>query len=257
MNVSKINWRKQLFNWHMWAGIIFTIPILLISITAILIAHEKGLGTKEIAINAGWLPGYESQNNITELLNDVKSIHYTENATYYGTKIGVVIENKSKKLSILKGTEGKEIRDFLWFDNALWIASNKGILLLKNNQINHIKKGNIHGIDSHQSTLFATEGNQGFSISNDHGITWKSHQKISENISEDKLNEFLSSVNKSKFIEKISLQKLILDIHTGKAFVGNNGMWIWIDLIALALLLITFAGIWLWYKRTVGKKKRK
>lgn len=256
-NHKKTNWRKFFFNWHMWIGIAFAIPILLVSLTAILIAHENGLGTKEIAVNTGWFPGYESKENINHYLNDVKSICVKGDTTYFGTKLGVIIQDKSKKIALLKGSEGKEIRDFLLVGNQLWIASKEGLFLSEYNEIRLIKKGNIHGIDLSHTTLITSESNKGYSISYDNGKTWKTAQKISENSQSLSLKEFTTFIEKSDFIKNLTMEKLILDIHTGKAFFGNNSKWIWIDLISISLLIITFAGIWMWYKRKFGKKRNK
>lgn len=251
---NKINWRKRFFNWHMWSGLIFTIPLILVSLTAILIAHEKGLGTKEMAINAGWLPGYGSEENISHYLDDVKDVLIIDGKTFYASKLGVIIEKK-KNISILKGTEGKEIRDLQLINNKLWVASKKGLFVMGKENVIFIKKGDFHGINNNQNLLIASEGKHGFHTSNDNGKTWNS-LKISTIIGKEKTKEFSSSIEKSKYVEELTLEKLALDIHTGKAFFGEGSMWIWIDLIAVSLLFMTFTGIWMWYKRKYGKKKK-
>jgi hypothetical protein len=253
--VIKTNWRKQFFNWHMWSGVIFTIPLILVSLTAILIAHEKGFGTKEVAVNAGWLPGYSSEENISHYLDDVKDVLITEGKTYYASKLGVIIEN-NKNISILKGTEGKEIRDLQLIDNKLWIASKKGLFLMENGNATFIKKGDFHGINNNQNLLIASEGKYGFHTSTNSGKTWIT-SNISKTIGKEKTKEFSASIEKSKYVEELTLEKLALDIHTGKAFFGEGSMWIWIDLIGISLLFMTFTGIWMWYKRKYGKKKKK
>ncbi|KUO64656.1 MAG: hypothetical protein APF83_07945 [Lutibacter sp. BRH_c52] len=251
---KKTNWRKQFFNWHMWLGIIITIPIILVSITAILIAHEKGLGTKDIAINAGWLPGYGSNEDIKLYLNDVKEVVIDSNKTYYASKLGVVIE-EDKKLSIVKGTEGIEIRDLQFIDNQLWIASKDGLFISENRIAKLLKKGDFHGINIHNKIVTASEGKHGFHRSNDLGKSWES-SKISSEVGKENLLAFTSAVENESYIQKLTLEKLVLDIHTGKAFFGEGSMWVWIDLIGISLLLIGFTGIWMWYKRKYGKKNK-
>jgi hypothetical protein len=250
---KKTNWRKRFFNWHLWSGLIFTIPILLVSLTAILIAHEKGLGTKEIAVNAGWLPGYGSEENIKHYLDDVKDVQIVGNKTYYASKLGVVIE-ENQTISILKNTEGNEVRDLQLVGDSLWIASKNGLFVFTKNTALLLKKGDFHGINTNGNKLYASEGKHGFHISSDNGKTWV-NSTISKTVGKEILNSFSKSIEKETFIEKLTLEKLALDIHTGKAFFGNGSMWIWIDLIALSLLFMTFTGIWMWYKRKYGKKK--
>ena len=250
---KKTNWRKLFFNWHMWSGVIFTIPLLLVAVTAILIAHEKGLGTKEIAVNAGWLPGYGSEENIAHYLDDVKDVVIKNDSTYFASKLGVII-NRNNKLSIVKGTEGNEVRDIHFQGDSLWIAGKKGLFLAIKESATIIKKGDFHGINLQGNQLFASEGKHGYHISTDFGRTWKS-TKISTTIGKENLDIFSKSIEKESFLESLSLEKLALDIHTGEAFFGKNAMWIWIDLIAISLLFMIFTGIWMWYKRKYSKKK--
>lgn len=251
---QKVNWRKRFFNWHLWSGLAFTIPIVLVAITAILIAHEKGLGTKKIAVNAGWLPGYGSKKNTEHFLNDVKDVIIKNDSSFYASKLGLIIL-VHKNITIVKGTEGSEVRDLEIIDNRIWLASKEGIFILeKNNTSKLILKGDFHGINKSANTIIASEGKHGFHTSTDNGISWK-NSSISKIIGEEKTKEFSESISNTKYMEKLTLEKLALDIHTGKAFFGDGAMWIWIDLIAISLLFMTFTGIWMWYKRTYGKKK--
>lgn len=251
---QKVNWRKRFFNWHLWSGLAFTIPIILVSITAILIAHEKGLGTKNIAVNAGWLPGYGSKKSTEHFLNEVKDVIIKNDSSFYASKLGLIIQ-VDKNIVIAKGTEGAEVRDLEIIDSQIWLASKEGVYTLgKNNSTKLILKGDFHGINKSEDKIIASEGKHGFHISVDNGNSWK-NSSISKKIGDEKTKVFSESIAGTKYIEKLTLEKLALDIHTGKAFFGDGAMWIWIDLIALSLLFMTFTGIWMWYKRTYGKKK--
>jgi hypothetical protein len=254
-NEKKTNWRKRFFNWHLWSGLILTLPLVLVSLTAILIAHEKGLGTKEIAINAGWLPGYGSEENIKFYLDDIKDVQIIGNKTYYASKLGVVVE-ENQKITILKNTEGDEVRDLLLVGDSLYIASKEGLFVSTKNKALLLKKGDFHGININKNKLYAAEGKKGFHISSDNGKTWL-NSKLSKTIGKENMKNFSTSIEKSDYLEKLTLEKLVLDIHTGKAFFGDESMWIWIDLIALSLLFMIFTGIWMWYKRKYGKTKKK
>ncbi len=47
--------------------------------------------------------------------------------------------------------------------------------------------------------------------------------------------------------EDTSLGRLVLDLHTGRAFLGKQWGWIWIDLAASLLILITLSGLIMQY----------
>jgi hypothetical protein len=258
---TKKNLRKQVFNWHMWAGIAFAIPVFLVSLTAILIAHEDGIGTKQILVKAGWLPGYQAEKeNISYFLNDAKAHFYDEkNQTiYYGTKVGLVKEVNGN-LNIIKGTEGAEVRDILQLDSTLLIASKYSVLRYSTTSNTTVKllKGDFHGLSFKGDTLIALAGKHGYFQSTNNGTSWSSPQKLSERLSPASFAGFTAQLGKSGIAEQVSWQKLILDIHTGEAFFGKESMWIWIDLIGLSLLLMVFTGIWMWYKRKFKKSKKR
>lgn len=44
--------------WHSWISAILALPILIVGLTAIFIAHDKALGLKKMGVSAEWLPGY-------------------------------------------------------------------------------------------------------------------------------------------------------------------------------------------------------
>src|SRR4051812_6029705 len=50
----KFNSRK----WHAWLSFVIALPILLVAVTSILMAHSQTLGFRTIKIYPNWLPGY-------------------------------------------------------------------------------------------------------------------------------------------------------------------------------------------------------
>ena len=253
---KKINWRKKFFNWHIWAGILFSIPVLLVSLTAILIAHKDGLGTKTMLVNAGWLPGYQAkEENISRLLSDIKAFHADGQVTYFGTKLGVVSWNEVE-LKVIAGTEGAEVRDIIAIGDTLFFATKSGMFRYAGNdsRAERILKGDFHGLAFHMQKLKALGAKQGIWESSDYGRTWTGNIMLSARLPQKAVSGFSAGLEKAGYIEKLSWEKLILDIHTGEAFFGANSKWVWIDLVSLSLLLMTVTGIWMWYKRKFRKK---
>lgn len=257
MKTNKTNWRKKFFTWHTWAGLIFGIPLLLVAITAILIAHEKGLGTNKIAVKMGWMPGYAFQDEamITDYLHDIKSVTTHNNQTLFGTRVGVVAQSNEKQYIILQGSEGLEIRDLMVDDDILWVAAKQGLFTYNFNGGLWKQKasGEFHGIDKSGKTLLASQGKYGVTKSENHGNTWVSLSAASELSKSGIAQEALKGVKKNGYYEQLTLEKLVLDIHTGKAFFGEGAMWFWIDLLGLSLLFMFGTGVWMWYKRKFRK----
>ncbi len=44
--------------WHAWISFVLSLPILLVSVTAILISHGQALGLRDVKLYPAWLPGY-------------------------------------------------------------------------------------------------------------------------------------------------------------------------------------------------------
>ena len=55
--------------------------------------------------------------------------------------------------------------------------------------------------------------------------------------------------------EILTLDKVVLDIHTGR-FFGSAGEWL-MDIAAIALLLLSASGLYMWYRKPERKKKKK
>lgn len=255
MSKKKFNVRKQLFNWHMWAGIFFGLPILVVSIMAIFIAHEKELGTQNIFVDAGWLPGYQSSaEDYAYYFNDVKAYYHDGNITLYGTKLGL-IKQTGDYFTVVADTEGAEVRDILKTDDAFLIASKYGLLKYENESIIKVYQGDIHGLSISDGHLIALMGKEGIISSNDNGLSWSKQALLTDQIGAIRIDSIMASLNESPQMEQLSLEKLMLDIHTGKAFFGEGSKWIWIDLISLSLLLMSITGTLMWWKRKYGKKK--
>ena len=47
--------------------------------------------------------------------------------------------------------------------------------------------------------------------------------------------------------QPLTLQRLITDLHTGEAFLGQEAKWVWIDLVGGALCLLALTGVYLWW----------
>lgn len=68
--MSKFNYRK----WHAWLSFILSLPIFLVAVTSMLIAHSQALGFREIKIYPNWLPGHTAPNERrTEAPRDMSS----------------------------------------------------------------------------------------------------------------------------------------------------------------------------------------
>ncbi|MDP2170080.1 MAG: hypothetical protein Q8J96_06630 [Rhodocyclaceae bacterium] len=54
--------------------------------------------------------------------------------------------------------------------------------------------------------------------------------------------------------ERITLGKLMTDLHTGKALFGKQMEWIWIYLLGVVWVFLGFTGLWLWWKSQTKRR---
>lgn len=116
---------------HLWSGVLLALPMFIVGVTAILIAHEKSLGIKDVPIN--WL--------------------------------FMAAEKELELRSVAQAADGR-----------LWLAA----------------QGDV--------------------------------------------------------AKPYTIGKLVMDMHTGKAFFGKSGEWVWIDVLGFTLALLGLTGVWVWWQ---------
>lgn len=241
-------------SWHTWSGLILALPIFIVGITAVFIGHEKSLGTKEVMVNVSWLPAYSADGkayHYTDELKDVKAFYQdTSGKQYLGTKAGLMIF-EGGTITPVEALLGKEIRSIAEKNGIMYVASKYGLWIKKiGSEWAQAHKGDAHGVFPRNETeLTLSLGKYGTVHSSDGGITWNKAKE---------LESALAQVGPEQFAVKeatsaIPLKDLIMDMHTGKAFMGKDGMWIWIDVVGLGIAGLTGTGIVMWYLRR--KKK--
>lgn len=240
--------------WHTWSGLILALPIFIVGITAVFIGHEKSLGTKEVMVNVSWLPAYSAEGkafHYAEELKDIKGVYRDENGLQYlGTKAGLMIFD-GKNVSPIEAMQGKEVRSIAERNETLYVATKQGLWVkIVNEDWKRIHEGDVHGVfPVSENEIILSLGKYGTLQSNDGGATWNIVKELENALAQVKPEHFAVAEPTTT----IPLKDMIMDMHTGKAFMGKNGMWIWIDVVGLAIVGLTGTGIVMWYLRR--KKK--
>lgn len=64
----------------------------------------------------------------------------------------------------------------------------------------------------------------------------------------------LEALPGSKVRERITLGKLMIDLHTGKALFGKQLEWIWIYTLGVVWVFLGFTGLWLWWRSQTRRR---
>lgn len=239
----KLNFRSR--TWHTWTGLILALPILLVAITAVLIAHKKTLGSDDIPVAAGWLPGYRASAGRTER-NEVRaSLTTRQGATYLATLDGLYRRDgeRLEPVAELAGTQVRGLAEAPWGRVA---AARNGIWLETAGHWRRVRPGEAWSASSQpDGRIVVSLRGQGLLVSDD-GVRWQA---------DGSTTAALATLPAGQS-EATTLTRLLVDMHTGRAFFGRDGAWLWIDLIGLSLMLLGLTGVTMWWRVNRYKRAR-
>lgn len=217
--------KHSMRNWHTWVSLVLGIPLLLVGLTAVFIAHDKSLGTKDITLPVGGM-GYEAI--------EIRSSLHVGAEHWIGTKQGV-FRLDGERATPLAGAPKDEVRDMASASNAVLMAGKKALWRVENGQAEAVYKADCWQVTANSQGYTAACKDVGLLASAD-GKTW-AERKV------DFPPEVLAALPK-----ELTLSKVIMDMHTGKLFFGKEYEWIWIDLLGLACVGLGITGFVMWMR---------
>jgi uncharacterized iron-regulated membrane protein len=236
--MKKIKIKRTLRKWHKWTGVIIAIAFGVVGITTFFFAHGKELGFDEVFVNASWLPGYQAYATKREEMEVKCCLNTSEGKWFLGTKSGLFVITGGK-VAPVDQLQNMDVRNIIKNRNDLLVATKQGVWMLRGNYWKRIYKGDVHGVTVSNNGEIIIASKKGLRISHDNGKSW---------VKPIFLNTALSKFELPNIAQKISLQKLIGDLHTGKAFFGKSLEWVWIDVLGLTVIFLTATGVYFWWK---------
>jgi hypothetical protein len=212
---------------HLWSGVLLALPMFIVGVTAVFLAHEKSLGIKDMPIS--WLPvSYEKEYELRSVAEA------DDGRLWLGSQQGLFVQQGQGKPERLADVE---VRQLLSEGETLWVASKMGLYQLQGEALELRLEGDVHGISRlADGRLMASVKDMGALHSRD-GLSWTSWAG----------NPALQAAQHEQ-AKPYTLGKLVMDLHTGKLFFGKSGEWIWIDLLGIALALLGLTGVWVWWQ---------
>jgi hypothetical protein len=235
----KLNFTAR--SWHKWTSLIVALPILIVAVTAIFISHRKALAIDDMNVAAGWLPGYQAASAQKGRNEARASLISASGETYVGTMSGLYRLTGAQLVAIeeLTGTQIRGLAEAPWGRVA---AAKGGIWLEQDGKWQRVLKGDAWSAASQpDGSIVVAIRDKGLLASSD-GRRWQADAQLAA---------ALAALPAGS--EPITLGKLVMDLHTGKALFGKDGEWIWIDLVALSLSLLALTGVYMWWR---GQRRR-
>jgi hypothetical protein len=224
--------KLTLRNFHIWTGLAFGLPLFLVGCTTFFIAHEKGLGLKEIFVATGSLP------KMREPLEIRSSLRFGDEI-WVGAGNGV-FKVKDGRASPIEGGPRDEIRDMAAADDTVLLAGKKGLWRYDRGASSRLYAGDCWEISVESEGVRAACKGAGLIVSKD----------------KDRLNWNAMTVNfpaEATISSGVPLSKIIMDLHTGKLILGDSAKWFWIDVLGASMIGWTVTGLVMWMR---GRRAR-
>ncbi|MGQ0709765.1 MAG: PepSY domain-containing protein [Rhodoferax sp.] len=222
----------QARSWHTWASVILALPLLIVGITAIFITHKKSLGTDEVVL---WSRGASAAHapEVRTVLPDAQGV------VWLGTQEGL-LRLDAGMASPVAEFDGIPVRALAQAPWGLVAAAKNGIWVLRDGTWSRALRTDAFGASLvGNAEVAVTTKDEGVLISRN-GRDWQAHQAW---------NLALEMVPAHGGARPMTLDKFIMDLHTGVAVLGKGREWIWIDVLGLCLVLLGLTGLTMWWRQ--------
>ncbi|MDI5847254.1 PepSY domain-containing protein [Shewanella xiamenensis] len=261
--IQKVNYTlsRALRPWHRRLGIISCLFILLLVVTGIAINHSQHLHLSKAFVQQTWLLDYYgiiAPKHIVQFGSDSKPLLITDNRLWLEHE--QILEAQRQLISAAYFSNMLIAID----SEQLYLFDREGKILETQNQSTGLPSGlealaieSIHLLDGPNTqaepvNYIWLKAATGYFRADENLIDWIPMQPLAP-LSWVTPND-LVDVNLVRYARSTNLnwERVMLDVHSGRAF-GIYSVWIW-DFFALALLLVSFSGLWIWIKQTKPRR---
>lgn len=240
-------------HWHARLGVLAATFFLFLAVSGLALNHTDALGLVKREVNASWLMQWYGLNPSVPTRGYLFKNGYLATAEGRWVMDGHALQSAGNKAPVGAVSWG-DVRAIASADN-LFLYLSDGQLVdkisdadLPNKPIKRL--GVIDASATPQLVLGTSHGN----FVSDDGLTWQPQIKgqpdwSNEQVLPDKLS---ASLNKA-FSPSLPLERIILDLHSGRIF-GYYGPLL-MDIAALGLIALSLSGVWI-YLRTVRRRPR-
>ncbi len=236
--------------WHRRVGLSVTLMLVLLAITGVLLNHSPAAGLNKKILSSAWLLdwyGFETASLSGFLVGEKWLHHPGERALFLDTETVA-----SCNPPLLSGVVTPEFLLALCTDELV-ILTSSGELVEKINLSNGLPKDTTN-LGYFYNTTFIKSNSQILSLDLETLEILPSKTEIKQwQTSRSLPSEIRLKLNQDSQLPGISLETLILDLHSGR-FFGNIGV-LFFDFIGLLTCFLAITGLWSWLGRRKVKIK--
>ncbi|MEO1962788.1 MAG: PepSY domain-containing protein [Cycloclasticus sp.] len=243
------NKSKSLYIWHRYAGLFAALFVIFITISGIALNHTDDLALKNKHVNSNFLLGLynvQSPTVITQFVVGQQVIIQADDMLFIGDNNSLAINS-----SLVGGVIYEEFIVIALTDKLLLVDSAGQLLetLSKTDGIpNNISKIGLNA-EQHvnvlaKNKLYRLDANLVLqAVPFDNNVTWSQNKPVSTAIKLAISERYRANI--------ISLETLVLDIHSGR-FFGSYGT-LFFDFVGVILLFLACTGVIIWARQRPKK----
>ncbi len=238
---------KSFYIWHRYMGVSAALFTLIIAITGILLNHTEDFQLDSQDIKSDWILDWYGIEAPKELLSFPCGKRHI-------TLMGEHLYLNRKEID----GDYQQLVGAVCQDERLIVATSHSILLLtpRGELIEQLKESDgvpagvrAIGVDAHGQVV--VQGSHDIYQPQQDFIRWKRWEEDPETITwtmTSELDPVVKAALRQHFrTEVLPVERVILDLHSGR-FFGRLGPWAF-DIAALLLILLSLTGTWIWLKR--------
>ena len=251
MSQKKSHYTRIVRRWHGHVGIIATIFLVLLVLTGIVLNHEEALKLDKREISAPWLMNWYGIRGAEVNSGYLLGEHYF---SWEGDKWALGDQPLAGSAENPVGAVEIGGVDYVATASAMYLYQADGQLLDKLEKqslpaypILALGKIGDRVVLRTPAAILASADGLDWQKIEANGLSWSTPQALPEGV---------KSQMKIMLAPSLSVERVLLDVHSGRIF-GRYGPWA-VDIAAIALLMLGLSGLWMyWRSMKQGKARHK
>ncbi len=238
---------RSFYVWHRYLGVSAALFAVIIAVTGLLLNHTEDFQLDSRYVKSDWLLDWYGIQAPDTLLSFAA---HGQHVTLMGDHLYLNRKEIDGEYSHLVGA--------LYMDELFVAAVSDSILLLtaRGDIVERLRKedgvpSGIHGIGVDRDGRLVTENSAGYYQVDEEFLKWRRWEQDAQSVQWARSTaldgRLAQSLRQHYRGEVLPVERLILDLHSGR-FFGNAGLWLF-DIAALLLILLSLTGTFIWLKR--------
>jgi len=232
---------------HRYLGLLAALFVLLLAITGIMLNHTEALRLDDRTIHSDSILEWYGINTVIPERGYQSGKHWLSHQNK-----SVFFDDRVLNLALKKLTGAVTTGQILVVsgEDKIFLLTRDGELVDVIDRSSGLPDGKIQRLGLSKQTQLVLETDQGISIASSDFLSWQASETNDFEWSQQaKLPEALQiAMAKNWRGEGVTLERLILDLHSGRLFGGNSGVLL-MDLAAIIMIFLALTGIWMWVIR--------